>query len=348
MLTDNKSRVISTTIIGDRFMRAEAFADALSAIDGRDFTFQSYETDWPDNPFGPPFDGIKEYQGSADASAEQIGDAELCITHLAPLPRSVFEACPNLRLVGVSRGGPVNIDLEAARDHGVTVVNAPGRNASAVAEFTIGAILSQTRLFTQGHMGLANGIWRGDLYRADRTGQELSQMTVGLVGYSAIGRRVARLLHPFGCRILFADPFVEPAPEDLAMGIEKATIDTLVAESDVVSLHARLTPESRNMFTSEVFGRMKRGAYFINTARGELLDQSALVAALQSGHLGGAALDTYVPEPPSPDDPLLALPNVTLTPHIAGASVYVVTYAASVIAQDVARFLDGRELKNPC
>ena len=171
------------------------------------------------------------------------------------MPRLCLRGLSKLRLVGVSRGGPVNIDLEAARDHGVKVVNAPGRNASAVAEFTIGAILSQTRLFTQGHMGLANGIWRGDLYRADRTGQEMSQMTVGLVGYSAIGRRVAKLLHPFGCRIIFADPFVDQSDADLAMGVEKTSFEALVAEADVISLHARLTPDSRNMFTSEVFVR---------------------------------------------------------------------------------------------
>ena len=339
---------IKVTVIGDLFMRADAFAAALNAIPGSRFDIRTYETDWPDNPFGPAFDGVKEYQGSAEASAEQIGDAEICITHLAPIPRSVFERCPNLKLIGVSRGGPVNIDIAAAREFGVQVVNAPGRNATAVAEFTIGAILSQTRRFTVGHAGLSQGVWRGDLYRADRTGQELSEMTVGLVGFSAIGRKVARLLAPFGCRIVFADPYVEPTDEEAASGIGKCDFDTLVRVSDVVSLHARLTDETREMFTADTFAAMKPGAYFINTARGELLDQQALTVALQSGHLGGAALDTYVPEPPSADNPLLELPNVTLTPHIAGASVHVVSFAAGLIATDVANYLAGRELSNPC
>ena len=339
---------IAVTIIGDRFMRAEAFRRALSALDGLRFSFRCFETEWPDTPFDPPVDGVREYQGTADATAEQIGDAQICITHLAPLTRGVFERCPNLRLVGVSRGGPVNIDVQAARERGVQVVNAPGRNASAVAEFAIGAILTQTRLITQGHVALRDGRWRGELYREDTTGEELSQMTVGLIGYSAIGRRVAKLLQPFGCRIIVTDPYVELTDEDRAMGIEKHELKSLLAASDVVSMHARLTHETRHMLAADAFATMKPGAHLINSARGELIDQQALTAALSSGHLGGAALDTFEPEPPRPDDPLLALPNVTLTPHIAGASRYVVHYAADKIARDVGNFLAGRELNNPC
>lgn len=339
---------IKVAIIGDLFMRADAFKEAISAIEGYMFVFQCCETDWPDTPFGDPFDGVKEYQGTVRESIQHIGDADICITHLGPLPRQVFEACPNLKLVGVSRGGPVNIDIQAARDHGVKIVNAPGRNASAVAEFTIGAILTQTRLITQGHVALREGRWRGELYREDKTGEELSQLTVGLVGYSAIGRRVARLLRPFGCRIIFSDPYVDLTEEDRAAGVDKLELHDLLAQADVVSMHARLTPETQRMMGEKEFATMKPGAQIINSARGELIDQPALTAALMSGHLGGAALDTFSPEPPQPDDPLLSLPNVTLTPHIAGASRYVVTYAAEVIAKDVANFLAGRELNNPC
>ena len=336
------------TIIGDLFMRADIFANALREIPNIRFDISTFETDWPDNPFGPAFDGVKEYQGSAESSARQIGNAEICITHLAPIPRSVFERCPGLKFVGVSRGGPVNIDLQAAREFGVTIANAPGRNASAVAEFTIGAILSQTRLITQAHMDMQRGVWRGDLYRADRTGRELSQMTVGLIGYSAVGQRVARLLAPFGCKIVFSDPFVELAADDKALGVEKCELDALLSHADIVSLHARLTPQTRKMFDRQTIAAMKPGSYLINTARGELLDQTALTEALQSGHLAGAALDTFDPEPPSPDDPLLKLPNITLSSHIAGASALVAEQTARRIAEDVANFLAGRELNNPC
>jgi D-3-phosphoglycerate dehydrogenase len=114
----------------------------------------------------------------------------------------------------VSRGGPVNIDMAAARERGVTVVNAPGRNASAVAEFAIGAIIAETRNITRGHDALRRGEWRGDLYRADVTGEELSEMTVGVIGYGQIGTRVVRLLRAFGCRVLVADPYVQLSASD--------------------------------------------------------------------------------------------------------------------------------------
>lgn len=339
---------IRVSIIGDLFMRGETFAAALKETGGARFDVTVHENEWPVAPFEPPRDGIKEYQGRDDETINQIGDAEVLILHMAPLTRAVFEQCPNLKLVGIARAGIVNIDRQAASDHGVQIVNAPGRNASAVAEFTIGAILAQTRLFTAGHTSLSQGQWRGDLYRADRTGQELSQMTVGLIGYGAIGPRVARLLVPFGSRILFNDPYVEQSDEDRALGIEKCDFQTVLTTSDVVSMHPRVTDETRGMMDARAFAMMKPGSYFINTARGPLMDEMALAEALRSGHLAGAAVDTFDPEPPDPDHPLFNLPNITLTPHIAGASVYVSTYAAQMIAADIDNFVEGRPLTNPC
>lgn len=342
------TKPIKVAIIGDQFMRAQTFAHVLTAQGGERFGITTHENEWPVAPFDPPRDGIKEYQGQDEKSIEQIGDAEILILHMAPLTRRVFEQCLNLKLIGIARAGIVNIDRQAAKDHGVQIVNAPGRNASAVAEFTIGAILAQTRLFTMGHTALSQGQWRGDLYRADRTGQELSQMSVGLIGYGAIGPRVARLLVPFGPRIMFNDPYVAITDEDKALGIEKCDLRTLLTTCDVVSLHPRVTEETRGMMDAKAFAKMKPGSYFINTARGPLMDEFALVDALKSGHLAGAAIDTFDPEPPNPDHPLFALPNVTLTPHIAGASVYVTTFAARMIAKDIHNFVHGRPLINPC
>ena len=148
-----------------------------------------------------------------------------------------MERCPDLKLVAVSRGGPVNVDLKAAKARGVAVVNAPGRNASAVAEFTIGAIIAVTRLITEGHAALSQGEWRGDLYRAEVAGPELSELTVGLIGYGHIGTRVVKLLKPFGPRILVFDPYVEVSAEDRADGVEQVDFDALLARADVVSLH---------------------------------------------------------------------------------------------------------------
>lgn len=342
------TKSVKVAIIGDQFMRAQTFLNELER--GTDVVFDAtmFETEWPDKPFDPPIEGIAEYQGEPSDIIEKIGDAEICITHLAPLTRHVIEQCPNLRLIGVSRGGPVNVDMAAAKDHNICVVNAPARNASAVAEFTVGAILSQTRLIIAGHEGLKAGNWRGELYRADKTGEELSQLTVGLLGYSAVGRRVAKLLHAFGPKILACDPYVHFTAEDREIGVEQCDFDTLVQQSDILSLHLRLTPETRHIISADVLNAMKHGAYFINTARGELVDQDALVAALKNGKVRGAALDIFAEEPLASNDPILELPNVTLTPHIAGASVYVSTYAAQMLAEQVANFLSGQPMENVC
>ena len=277
-----------------------------------------------------------------------MGDAEILVNHLAPLSGEMLDALPALRLVAVARGGPVNIDMAAARERHVQVVNVPGRNASAVAEFTIGAILSETRLIRAGHEALRRGEWRGDLYRADRTGRELSEMTVGVVGYGAVGSRVVRLLLAFGTRLMVADPYVQLSAEDRAAGVVHVGLDALLSESDIVSLHARVTPETTGMMDAQAFAAMRRGAVLVNTARGPLVDYDALHAALADRHLGGAMLDTFAVEPVPPDWPLLALPNVTLTPHIAGASVKTVTYAARQVAEEVRRYLRGEALVHLC
>jgi D-3-phosphoglycerate dehydrogenase len=143
-----------------------------------------------------------------------VDEAEVLVTQLAPVSAEMLDRMPWLKLIAVSRGGPVSIDIAAARQRGVRVCNAPGRNASAVAEFTIGAILVETRLIRSGHEALRKGVWRGDLYRADRTGRELSEMAVGLIGYGQVGMRVVKLLKPFGCRILVNDPYVQLSEQD--------------------------------------------------------------------------------------------------------------------------------------
>jgi D-3-phosphoglycerate dehydrogenase len=269
-----------------------------------------YATDG--RPLAPGLEGLKEYMGEPDAIVDFIGGAEAIVNHLAPITGPMLDRLPNLKLIAVSRGGPVNIDMAAARARGVLVVNTPGRNASAVAEFTIGAILAETRLIRAGHEGLRQGVWRGDLYRADLTGTELSELTVGLIGYGHIGTRVVKLLKPFGCR------------------------------------SPRGTEETRGFLAAAQFARMKRGAYFINTARGPMVNYQDLYVALKSRHVRGAMLETFWQEPPPPDAPLLKLDNVTLTPHIAGASTTTVRIAARMAAEEVRRWLAGEPPLNPC
>ena len=339
-------------IIGDQFMLPEIFREKIEAACDRDLDIRSMQQAWPDEPMEhgytvPGMDGLKEYFGGADEVVDFIGDAEILVTHLAPLSRGMVERLPNLSFVAVSRGGPVNIDLGAARERKITVVNTPGRNSSAVAEFTIGAILAETRLIRQGHESLRGGEWRGDLYRADKAGRELSEMTVGVIGYGHIGSKVTRLLRAFGTKVLVHDPYIQLSADDRAAGVELVGFDDLLARSDVVTMHARVTDETRRMMDAQAFATMKPGAIFINTARGPLADYDALYDALASGPLAGAMLETFAVEPVPADWPLLQLPTVTLTPHIAGASVRTVTYAAEQAAEEIRRYLVGLPPVNP-
>jgi len=199
-----------------------------------------------------------------------------------------------------------------------------------------------------GHEALRAGNWRGDLYRADKTGRELSEMTVGIIGYGNIGTKVVKLLKAFGCKILVCDPYVQLSVDDLNAGVQQVSLDSLLSSSDVITLHSRVTEETKGFINAEAFARMKPGALFVNTARGPMVDYDALYEALVSGHLAGAMLETFAVEPVPADWPLLQLPNVTLTPHIAGASVRTVTYAAEMAAEEVRRYLAGLPPVNPC
>jgi D-3-phosphoglycerate dehydrogenase / 2-oxoglutarate reductase len=340
-------------IIGDRFMLPSMFEEAIRQRCPGELVIRAHEMPWPDEPMehgyaDPGMDGLKEYQGTADEIVGLVGPAPIVVTQLAPFSASMLDRLPDLRFIAVSRGGPVNIDMKAARERGIRVVNTPGRNASAVAEFTIGAIIAETRMITRGHDSLRRGEWRGDLYRADLTGHELSEMVVGVIGYGHVGTKVVRILKAFGCRILVCDPYVQLSAADREDGVEHVSLDRLIAESDVVSLHARVTDETRGMFGATQFAAMKPGSTFVNTARGPLVDYAALTEALKSRHLRGAAIETFGIEPVPPEWELLKLDNVTLTPHIAGASVKTVKYAAEAAAEEVRRFLAGEPPLNPC
>jgi D-3-phosphoglycerate dehydrogenase / 2-oxoglutarate reductase len=284
-------------IIGDRFMLPEIFRAKIVAAIGSEPSIRMLEQPWPDKPMEHGYgrvglEGLKEYMGDPDEIVEFVAEAEMFVTHLAPLSKSMLERLPNLRFVAVSRGGPVNIDIEAARARGLRVVNTPGRNASAVAEFTIGAILSETRLIRLGHESLRAGDWRGDLYRADVTGRELSEMTVGVIGYGAIGTRVVRLLKAFGPRILVCDPYVQLSAQDHLDGVQQTDLDMLLAQSDVVSLHARVTEETTRFINAQSFARMKNNAIFVNTARGDAGNVCGRTGAARLAPLEAPECDT--------------------------------------------------------
>ena len=340
-------------IVGDLFMLPDILEQKVRDAVGDEVEIRKLQQPWPDEPMEHGYavegmDGLKEYMGTADEIVQFIDDADVLLTHLAPMSESMFQRLPNLKFIAVTRGGPVNIDMQAAKDNDVAVVNTPGRNASAVAEFTLGAILAESRLIRAGHESMRNGEWRGDLYRTDRTGRELSEMTVGVIGYGHIGKRVVKLLRAFGSRVLVNDPYVQLSPEDIDAGVELTGFDTVLTQSDVVTIHARVTPETQQLINSDAFSKMKDDSIFVNTARGPLVNYEDLETALINRDIGSAMLDTFAIEPLPDTSVLKTLPNVTLTPHIAGASVRTVTYAAEEAATELKRFISQQPLHNPC
>ena len=289
---------------------------------------------------------LREFIGDPDEVAEAIADVEIVVNHMAPITRPVIARAAKAQIIGNCRTEPVNIDVQAAPEAGIPVVYAPGRNARAVAEFTIGIIIAECRNIARGHLALAQGVWRSDLYLYDNAPRELAGQTIGLIGFWHIGSMLPSYLKPFGVKVLAYDPYVADAVFVEREAERVTDMAALLAESDIVSLHARVTSETLKFIGEKQFRQMKRGAYFVNTARGPMVDYDALHRALTDGHLRGAALATFASETPPPDWPLLKLSNVTLTPHIAGCSVDSVHLVATMIAQDIANFYAGRPLNN--
>ncbi len=340
-------------IIGDNFMQAHAFKAAMQAKLEQPIDYQMMDLSFPDEPViqrseHPEYQGLAEFQGDIDSIIAFAKNAHILVTHVAAISARVLNELEQLEMIAVSRGGPVNIDRAAAKDRKIKLVNTPGRNASAVAEFTIGALIAETRNISRGHHALMNGEWRGDLYRADVQRDELSTMTVGIIGYAGIGKQVVHLLNAFGSNILVADPYAELTEKDVEHGVLKVSLDELLARSDAISLHAPLTNETNNMIDKAALAKMKKGAVLVNTSRGALMDYDALYDALVAGHLSGAVLETFPVEPVPADSKWLQLPNVTLTPHIAGASKTTVKVAASMVAEEVHRHLAGLDPVNSC
>lgn len=299
--------------------------------------------DWPATPL--QFDNeLKEFVGNQKDVAELVENADVVITHVAPIHRKTIDQAKNLKIIGCCRGGPVNVNINAATDRGIPVVYTPGRNAQAVVEFTLGLILSECKSISRAHTALSRGVWRGDLYRYDKAPHELQGRTIGLIGFGTIARMLVPYLKPFEMKILSYDPYVS---EDIfkSYGVTSTDFYDLLKNSDIVSMHARVTKETLGMMGNKEFNTMKQGAFFINTARGALVDYDALYQVLKSGHLAGAGIDTFGIEPPPLNWPLLDLENVTLTPHIGGSSRETAHRSANMIAREVSNFFKGEPLQ---
>ncbi len=275
-----------------------------------------------------------------------LAGKQVFVTEIDIVDADALQQLPDLRVVAACRGDAVNVDVEACTAFGIPVLFAPGRNAVAVADLTVAFMLNLARKLpaatqflqqedctagNMGKMGQAFGQFQG---------RELWRKTIGLVGLGAVGRAVARRLAGFEVDILVADPFVTAEQAALA-GCRLTDLDTLLATSDFISLHAAVTPETTDMIGADEFARMKTGAFFINTARAALIDEQALVDALENGVIAGAGLDTFAVEPPGFDHPLVQHPAVISTPHSAGNTVEVANHQGESIASAVLQLLRG-------
>ncbi|MBC7725755.1 MAG: 2-hydroxyacid dehydrogenase [Burkholderiaceae bacterium] len=334
---------------GDHFVTPSLFTDAIrERTPGAPVTFSELTLPWPHEPFSR-IGTVDEASGDVPELIEALAGAQIAVTQMAAFTGEVFAASPELCLIGVCRGGPVNVDLDAATEAGVIVSFAPGRNAVAAAEFAIGLMLTAMRRVVTTDSELKAGVWRGDYYAYENAGIELDGSTVGLIGYGAIGSIVSRVLRAFGAHVLTYDPYAN-AEAIAADGVELVSLEDLLRRSSVVSLHARLTAETHHLLNAGNLALLPHGAVLVNSARGGLLDYAPLPDLLGSGAIGALALDVYDIEPPPPEWPLFGAPNVVMTPHLAGATRQTAERAANIVADDVARYLAGevpRFVANP-
>lgn len=277
---------------------------------------------------------------AAELTAE-LRDADALIVRSATrVTAALLAAAPQLRVVGRAGAGTDNIDVDAATERGILVLNTPGSNAVSVAEHTLALMLALARRIPQLNTALHAGRWE----KAGAAGIELRGKTLGLVGFGRVGTEVARRARALEMRVIVSDPYIstEVAAE---AGAELLPFADLLAQADFVSLHASLSATTEKMINRDSLLRMKCGAYLVNTARGELVDEAALAEALRSGHLAGAALDVFCEEPPR-NSPLLGLPNVIVTPHVAGSTAEAQEEVGWLIAQQVRDYLAEGIIRN--
>lgn len=298
---------------------------------------------------------------------EKSADADIIITSYDDITRAVIENAPNLKLIACTRATPVNVDMAAAKERDIPVIYTPGRNSDTTAEMTVGLMLSIARKIPMAYRALKEGKFTADPNAQKVTkeglkvdmvwdmepgspymvfkGTQLHGKTLGIVGYGSIGRRVGKIARAFGMELLIYDPFL--CPIDLEeVGVKKAEkLEDLMKNADFITCHMKITPETTGIISREMIALMKPTAYFINSSRGAILDEKALIDALREKRIAGAAFDVYAKEPIASNHPYVTeLDNVVITPHIAGATDDVLVNHTKQIVADVKRFAEGRRM----
>jgi len=335
-------------VLGDSYCPAASLAPAFAAFAGSHEVTLADVRDAPEwQPTSPSETGLREYLGTPAQVIDHLDGHEALVVQGAPITDAVLDAAPTLRLIGVARGGPVNVDLAAATARGVPVVTSPGKNAVSVAELTLAFVTMLARRIPEAMRHIdAGGVFGHDNYEGSQwMGHDIEGRTLGLVGLGQVGRRVAARAGALGMHVLAHDPYLDPG-QILEAGAEPVSLDELLARSDFVSLHARATAENQGLMDEARFARMKPGAAFINTARETLVDEAALERALRSGRLSGAALDVSSPSPATGRHRLLEFPNMVIVAHIAGATAETLERGGVMIADEIRRFSAGEPLRN--
>ena len=277
---------------------------------------------------------------SADELLQVIGEYDaLIVRGRTKVTPAVMEAAKNLKVVGRAGVGVDNIDLAAAKEHGITVVNSPTATTLAVAELTLGLMLSAVREIARADAAMKAGKW----LKKELEGAELYKKTLGVIGYGRIGQAVAHRAAAFGMKIVAYDPLIDA--ETIAKnGAEPLSLDDLFAQADMITMHIPLTATTRGILNADAFGKMKQGVYIVCAARGGVIDEEALLAALESGKVAGAALDVFAAEPPG-ETALVKHPKVIAVPHIGAQTVEAQARAADDIATEVLAALEGKPLR---
>jgi D-3-phosphoglycerate dehydrogenase / 2-oxoglutarate reductase len=332
-------------VVGDSYMASSYFRSAFEEVE-KSNVVEYVEVDRARSSLAPTESErlLREFEGSPEELVELAHGFEVLVVHGAPVTEEVL-ASEGLGLVCCARGGPVNVDLDAASTHGIPVVTTPGKNAAAVADQTLAFLIMLARRFPNAQRFLLEGgkVGTSAFEGAQFFGHDLDGHVLGLVGYGHVGRQVAARAVGFGMAILIYDPYL---PAEPAEPIERVgSLEELLGRADFVSLHLRAMAENENLFGAEEFAAMRPGAFFVNTARETLVDEQALLEAISSGQLAGAALDVVRPRTDG-RHPLLACENVVMTPHIGGATHETLLRGASMVAEQILRFAAGELLEN--
>lgn len=331
---------LRTVFVGDQFIPASSYVEALSAsgggevVDGRSLTWEGSKSDQHAAQHAMELHGADAVAPSPAVLAA-VADAEAICVHFAPVSSAVLDAAPHLRLIAVARTGLQNVDLEAASVRGVAVTAAFGRNAGAVAELQLGLMLAETRNIARADASIKSGGWRKEFPGARI---ELAGRTVAMIGFGHVGRTFARRLRGFEPDLLVFDPYADDAALTEVGAHRAASLDAAFAGGDFVVVQVPVTKETIGFIGATQLAAMKPTAYFVNVARSRVVDYDALYETLAAGRIAGAGLDVFDDEPLAEDSRWRALDNVTMTTHFGGDTAETNTASARLVIDNVLEF----------